>query len=77
MNIDQRVAEMFDIWLVKEVEYNMNEFSSHCPGLTTIWYREIVDALEWLTTLDAARSLIQQRSRNYAKRQITWNKRYE
>lgn len=76
-NIDKRVDEMFNNWLIKEIEYIISEFSSHCPGLTTIGYREIVDALEWKITLAAARALIQQRSRNYAKRQITWNKRYE
>lgn len=76
-NIDRRVYDMFDSWLVEEVEYNTSLFSSHCPGLTTIGYREVVDALEWNMTLDEAKSLIQQRSRNYAKRQITWNKRYE
>jgi tRNA dimethylallyltransferase len=76
-NIDQRVSEMFDSWLIQEIEYIVSQFSSHCPGLTTIGYREIVDALEWLTTLEQAKRLIQQRSRNYAKRQVTWNKRYE
>ena len=76
-NIDQRVSEMFDTWLIWEVEYNASLFSWHCPGLTTIGYREVVDALEGKMSLAGARSLIQQRSRNYAKRQITWNKRYE
>ena len=76
-NIDRRVDKMFDSWLVREVEYNAELFSSNCPGLTTIGYREVVDALDWNITLAAAKALIQQRSRNYAKRQITWNKRYE
>lgn len=75
--IDQRVSEMFNTWLIKEIDYIIKVFTSHCPGLTTIGYREIVDALEWKITLEQAKSLIQQRSRNYAKRQITWNKRYE
>lgn len=76
-NINKRVDEMFDYWLIQEVENNTMLFSSHCPGLMTIGYREVVDALEWNMTLVAAKVLIQQRSRNYAKRQITWNKRYE
>ncbi len=75
--IDQRVCEMFNTWLIDEIYYIISIFTSHCPGLTTIGYREIVDSLEWKTTLEQAKSLIQQRSRNYAKRQITWNKRYE
>ena len=75
--IDQRVSEMFYTWLISEIEYIIEVFTSKCPGLTTIGYREIVEALEWKTTLEEAKSLIQQRSRNYAKRQVTWNKRYE
>jgi tRNA dimethylallyltransferase len=75
--IDRRVSEMFDIWLLDEIWYIVDIFSSHCPGLTTIGYREVVDALEGKMTLEQAKSLIQKRSRNYAKRQITWNKRYE
>ncbi|NRH20902.1 tRNA (adenosine(37)-N6)-dimethylallyltransferase MiaA [Candidatus Gracilibacteria bacterium] len=75
--IDLRVSEMFNTGLISEIEYIIEVFTSTCPGLTTIGYREIVDALEGKTTLEAAKSLIQQRSRNYAKRQITWNKRYE
>ncbi|MBC7503801.1 tRNA (adenosine(37)-N6)-dimethylallyltransferase MiaA [Candidatus Gracilibacteria bacterium] len=76
-NINKRVDEMFDYGLIQEVENNTMLFSSHCPGLMTIGYREVVDALEGNMTLVAAKVLIQQRSRNYAKRQITWNKRYE
>lgn len=75
--IDTRVLEMYNNWLVEETEYNTRRFSSHCPGLMTIGYREVVDALEWNMTLESAIQLIQQRSRNYAKRQITWNKKYE
>lgn len=75
-NIDNRVAGMFDTWLIQEIEYIISIYGSKCPGLTTIGYREIVDALEWKTTLEAAKSLVQQRSRNYAKRQVTWNKKY-
>jgi len=76
-HIDSRVQGMFDDWLIGEVEKIRELFGPHCPGLTTIGYREIVAALVWDITIEAAKLLIQQRSRNYAKRQITWNKRYE
>ncbi len=76
-NIDNRVSSMFDTWLIQEIEYIISIYTSKCPGLTTIGYREIVNALEWKISLEAAKSLIQQRSRNYAKRQITWNKKYD
>lgn len=75
--INSRVEEMFNNWLIYEINYIIEKYGAKCPGLTTIWYREIVDAVEWTITLNEAKSLVQQRSRNYAKRQITWNKRYE
>lgn len=75
--INTRVEQMFATWLIEEVWYIMDTFSSHCPWLRTIGYKEVVDYLEWKTTLEDAISLVQQHNRNYAKRQITWNKKYE
>ncbi|GAB0174264.1 MAG: tRNA (adenosine(37)-N6)-dimethylallyltransferase MiaA [Candidatus Altimarinota bacterium] len=74
--IDSRVQDMFNNGLIEEVKYNISSFTSHCPGLETIGYKEVVDYLEEKSTLEDAISLVQQHSRNYAKRQITWNKRY-
>jgi tRNA dimethylallyltransferase len=68
---------MFNAWLIREVWYNIDIFTSHCPGLETIGYKEVVEHLERKISLETAIALIQQHSRNYAKRQITWNKRYE
>ncbi len=48
-----------------------------CPGLSTIGYKEIILAIRGAITLQSAKELIQQGNRNYAKRQMTWNKRYE
>lgn len=75
-NINTRVEYMFADWLLWEVQSLIEKYGSECPGLTTIGYREVVEALEWKMNMEDAQSLIQQRSRNYAKRQITWNKRY-
>ena len=84
--IDFRVKEMFDNWLVEEVEYIMDNLSDQllqncnnwsCPWLASIWYTEVVDYLQWKITLENCISLVQQHNRNYAKRQITWNKKYD
>ncbi len=74
--IDARVACMFSSWLIEEVSYIIGNFNSSCPGLTTIGYKEVVDHLEWRISLAESIRLVQQHSRNYAKRQITWNKKY-
>ncbi len=75
-HIDLRVAEMFSTWLIEEISYIIGNFNSSCPGLATIGYQEVVDHLEWRISLAESIHLVQQHSRNYAKRQITWNKKY-
>lgn len=80
--INARILEMFEIWLITEVEYIASEMlwicnNSTCPWLATIGYTEVVDYLEWRCSLDETIRLVQQHNRNYAKRQITWNKKYE
>nr|WP_279060381.1 hypothetical protein [Gemmiger formicilis] len=43
--------------------------------MQAIGYKEFFDALEGRSTLSAAAGLCKQRSRNYAKRQLTWFRR--
>ena len=45
-------------------------------ALKTIGYAEAVAHLEGAATLDETVALVQKNTRNYAKRQVTWNKRY-
>lgn len=75
--INIRVEKMFDSWLIDEVNYNINKYTSSAPGLKTIGYKEVVHYLEWNITIDVTKELVKQHNRNYAKRQITWNKKYE
>ena len=81
--INARVEEMFDSWLVEEVEYIVRSLfwgdiqkTFACPGLATIGYKEVIDFLTGKYTLEKTIELVQQHNRNYAKRQITWNKKY-
>jgi len=76
--IDKRVFMMLDEWLVEEVKKLLKMWYKDTDfWLKTIWYKEIISYLKNEITLDEAISQIQQNSRNYAKRQITWFKRYE
>lgn len=45
-------------------------------ALSTVGYKEMFDHLDGKTTLEEAAYLIAQHTRNYAKRQVTWFKRY-
>ncbi len=75
--INQRVQQMFDEWLVEEVQellkiYNANDF-----WMRTIGYKEVVQYLQGKMTLQECIQQVQKHNRNYAKRQFTWFRRYE
>lgn len=67
--------------VVKMVEEGLeNEARSlypwrHLPALQTVGYQEWVDYFDGFITRSRAIELIQQHSRNYAKRQLTWFRR--
>lgn len=44
-------------------------------NLQTVGYTELFDHIDGKTSLDEAVALIQQHTRNYAKRQMTWFKK--
>lgn len=46
------------------------------PGLNAIGYREILPYLAGQVSLEKTIELVQQNSRNYAKRQLTWFRKY-
>ena len=74
--INSRVEKMFRDGLVSEVEAFSNKgYTEHSPGFKGIGYREIFPYLRGECSLSECKALIQQNSRHYAKRQLTWFKR--
>lgn len=86
--INQRVEEMFRAWLIEEVSnllenyklqtthFTTDEILEKLPGLNAIGYREIFPYLAHTQSLEKTLELVQQNSRHYAKRQLTWFRRY-
>lgn len=71
--INQRVYQMIDNGLLHEVEQLFEH--RKCKNLATVGYSEFYEYDYWpLTTEEyhAAIEKVQQHSRNYAKRQLTW-----
>ena len=66
---------MFTNGLVEEVECIAKKYGHTCEGLKTIGYVEIMDFLSGKINKTEAQALIAQHNRNYAKRQITWNRK--
>jgi tRNA dimethylallyltransferase len=74
--IDSRVDKMFQDGLVSEVEQVLLPVRDICTtSLQGIGYKEVLDYLDNNLTLEEAKELIKKRSRNYAKRQLTWFRR--
>ncbi len=74
--IDARVDQMFCQGLVHEVEKLVERgLKNSKTASQAIGYKEVMAYLDGLCSLDEARALIKQRSRRYAKRQISWIKR--
>lgn len=75
--INLRVQQMFDDGLVEEVQALLQQYNKNDFGMKTIGYKEVVAYLEWGMSLEECVELVQKHNRNYAKRQLTWFRRYE
>jgi len=72
--INKRVEEMLEKGLEDEV-YNLRHFKD-LNTMNTVGYKEFIDYFENKISYDVAVEKIKQNTRNYAKRQITWFKKY-
>lgn len=71
--INQRVLNMMEEGLLEEVK-SLQPFQNY-KSLQTVGYSELFAYLDNKISLEKAVDLIQQHSRNYAKRQMTWFKK--
>lgn len=72
--INERVDKMIDSGLVKEVKELNQKYRLSITAKQGIGYKEIISYLDNECTLDEAIELIKKRTRNYAKRQVTFFK---
>jgi len=74
--IDLRVELMLKQGLVEEITTLLAEgIPEKCTAMQAIGYKEFVDALAGKCTIAEAAAQVQQSSRRYAKRQLTWFRR--
>ena len=74
--IDRRVEEMLQAGLLEEIKALLAEgVPEKCTAMQAIGYKEFVDALAGRSSIKTATELVQQASRKYAKRQLTWFRR--
>lgn len=74
--IDNRVLQMLDRGLIDEIRNLLAcGISPKATALQAIGYKEFIAALDGRCTIEEATALVQQSSRRYAKRQLTWFRR--
>ena len=73
-DINERVIQMVNDGLVDEVKNLLEKYDLSLTARQGIGYKEIISYLEGEISLEDAISLIQKRTRNYAKRQVTFFK---
>ncbi len=74
--IDRRVEAMLSQGLIAEIQSLLAEgVPEKSTAMQAIGYKEFVDALRGRSSMETATALVQQSSRKYAKRQLTWFRR--
>ena len=67
---------MFEAGLVDEVRRLADQgLRESVTARQAIGYKEVLDALDGLISMDEARDVIKARTRRYAKRQLSWLRR--
>ena len=76
--IDLRVELMVKDGLLEEIREVLNSgIPEKCTAMQAIGYKEFIDAMAGRSSIDEAIAQVQQSSRRYAKRQLTWFRRNE
>ena len=75
--INLRVDLMIKEGLVEEVKGIVKKYNEFPTAMQGLGYKEVVEYLEGKTSEEEMIDKIKQESRHYAKRQVTWFKKYE
>ena len=74
--IDRRVLLMLEQGLIQEIQALLGSgVPEKATSMQAIGYKEFVDAIQGRCSVEAAAAQVQQSSRRYAKRQLTWFRR--
>ena len=73
-NINKRVEGMFKAGLVEEVKALLAKYNFSVTAKEAIGYKEVMSYLDGELSLNDCIELVKKRSRNYAKRQVTFFK---
>ena len=75
--INQRVDIMINQGLIEEVEELIKKYDVFPTAMQGLGYKEVVEYLKGLTTKEEMIDKIKTETRRYAKRQLTWFRKYK
>lgn len=76
--INNRVENLFNKGIVDEVKALLNfPYSKKLPSMSSVGIKEIIPYIEGEITLEESKELLKRNTRRYAKRQMTWFRRYD
>ncbi|MEK7672255.1 MAG: tRNA (adenosine(37)-N6)-dimethylallyltransferase MiaA [Patescibacteria group bacterium] len=75
--INKRVDQQIKRGLVKEVETLLKKYDAKLPSMSSLGIKEIVPHVNGKKKLEECVETLKQNTRNYAKRQLTWFRRYD
>ena len=75
--INHRAEKMIEHGLIDEVKMLLNKYGRAIDSLKTIGYKEIIDYLDGVYSLDMAVHIIKRNTRHYARRQIIYLRRFQ
>ena len=75
--IEQRIDQMIEDGLIQEVENINKKYNKFPTAMQGLGYKEVVEYLEHKITKEEMLEKLKKETRHYAKRQITWFRKYK
>ncbi len=75
--INKRVDIMIEDGLIDEVKNLLNKYEDFPTAMQGLGYKEVVEYINGDTTKEEMIEKIKMETRRYAKRQLTWFRRYD
>lgn len=75
--IDMRVERQLERGLINEVKKLLKKYDENLPAMSSLGLKEIIPYIRGEKSLDECVEILKKNTRNYAKRQLTWFRRYK
>jgi len=75
--INMRVERQIERGLINEVKKLLKKYDENLPAMSSLGLKEIIPYIRGEKPLDECIEILKKNTRNYAKRQLTWFRRYK